>query len=127
MLPNPDFSSMPKTFWACVRTVSQKEGYTIRGKGEVKIPTVENMMAVFRSLDLDEMAIFNNDTPTQLASDLMDYYKYRADILNGYVVSRLMDAKRAKREFNRLLKKLKPSCPIPQNKQKGSCISNWHD
>ena len=110
---------MPKSFWANVRSVSQQAGYTVRGKGQVKVPTVEEMERAFTSLNLNPSVIVNDDGPTQLATDLIAYYEYRADILNNYVEPRLMDANRAKKEFDALFKKLKPNCPIPMNKQKG--------
>lgn len=119
MKANTDFSNMPKSFWATVRSVSQKVGYTVRGKGIVKIPSVEEIAKAFNDLHLDSSVIQNNGTPTQLANDLLSYYKYRADTLNNYVEPRLMDADRAKSEFDKLHKKLKPSCPLPMNKQKG--------
>jgi len=43
MKPNPKFSNLPKSFWATVRSVSQEIGYTIRGEGQVKVPTVEEI------------------------------------------------------------------------------------
>lgn len=119
MKANTDFSNMPKSFWATVRSVSQKVGYTVRGKGIVKIPTVEEIAKAFADLHLDSGVIQSKGTPTQLGSDLLAYYEYRADALNNYVEPRLMDADRAKSEFEVLQNQLKPSCPLPMNKQKG--------
>lgn len=113
------FSNMPKSFWATVRSVSQKVGYTVRGKGIVKFPTLDEITQAFSDLHLDSEIIQKDGTPTQLASDLLSYYKYRAEVLNNFVEPRLMDADRAKSEFEALFKKLKPSCPLPMNKQKG--------
>lgn len=119
MIANSQFSNMPKSFWAAVRSVSQKVGYTVRGQGVVKVPTVEEIEKAFKDLHLDPSVITKEETPTQLANDLVAYYAYRADILNNYVEPRLMDADRAKSEFETLHKKLNPSCPLPMNKQKG--------
>lgn len=119
MKANTDFSNMPKSFWATVRSVSQKVGYTVRGKGIVKVPSVDEIAKAFNELHLDSSIIKNNGTPTKLANDLLSYYAYRAKILNNYVAPRLMDADRAKSEFDKLYNKLKPSCPLPMNKQKG--------
>ena len=119
MEANPKFSNLPKSFWATVKSVSQKVGYTVRGKGIVKIPTVREIEKAFVALNLDSKKIINNDQETNLAKLLIEYYAYRAQVLNMYVEPRLMDVERAKKEFNRLYSSLSPSCPIPMNKQKG--------
>jgi len=110
---------MPKSFWATVRTVSQEIGYTIRGQGTVKVPTVAEIKKAFHALNLDSDVVAKNGSPTQLTTDLIAYYDYRADVLNNYVEPRLMDADRAKAEFEKLYDELDPACPIPMNKQKG--------
>jgi hypothetical protein len=119
MEANPKFSNLPKSFWATVKSVSQKVGYTVRGKGIVKVPTVKEIEKAFIALNLDSKKIINNDQQTDLAKLLIEYYAYRAQVLNIYVEPRLMDVERAKKEFNRLYSSLSPSCLIPMNKQKG--------
>jgi hypothetical protein len=119
MKPNPKFSNLPKSFWATVRSVSQEIGYTIRGEGQVKVPTADEIRDAFVALSLDQEKIISNGRPTELAQTLIEYYTFRANVLNSFVENRLMTASRAKNEFNRLKKKLKPKCPLPMNKQKG--------
>ena len=119
MKPNPNFSNLPKSFWASVRSVSQELGYTVRGKGIVKVPTAEEISAAFSTLSLDQAKIISNGRQTALAQTLIEYYTFRADVLNNFVEKRLMTADKAKKEFNRLKKKLKPKCPLPMNKQTG--------
>jgi hypothetical protein len=51
---------------------------------------------------------------------LREYFTYRAEVLNTYVEPRLMDDRKAKQVFRDHLTRLKPSCPIPVNKQKGA-------
>jgi hypothetical protein len=116
---NPKFATLPKSFWAAVRSISQEVGYTIRGESQVKIPTVSEIRRSFENLGLNPDLIGDAENPTDLADTLLAYYKFRANILNNFVEPRLMDVKRAKSEFDALKKKLKPSCPIPLNKQKG--------
>jgi len=119
--PDRRFLHKSSSFWACVRTVSQEVGYTVRLKKIVKVPTLEQMASAFDSLGLDSQRIRNHkDEPTKLASELLDYFKYRANALNKVVEPLLMNAEEAKREFCKLKKKLKPKCPLPMNKQKGS-------
>ena len=52
-------------------------------------------------------------------TQLRDYFAYRANILNSYVEPRLMNAEKAKKVFREHFDKLKPSFPVPMNKQKG--------
>lgn len=119
MEANQKFKNLPKSFWATVKSVSQKTGYTIRGQGIVKVPTAQEIMKAFVDLDLDPENIIKNNQETDLTKLLISYYSYRADILNNYVEPRLMDAERAKKEFDTLYQELSPSRPIPMNKQSG--------
>lgn len=120
MKADPKFATLPKSFWAAVRSISQEVGYTIRGKGQVKIPTVDEIRQSFKSLHLNPDRIGDAKNPTELTNMLLAYYDHRANVLNSFVEPRLMTVKRAKSEFDALKKKLNPSCPIPLNKQKGS-------
>jgi len=92
MKANPDFSNLPKSFWATVRSVSQSIGYTVRNEKTVKVPTVNEIKNVFKELDLDTTVIISNEEETKLAENLIKYYEYRASILNDFVEPRLMDA-----------------------------------
>ncbi|MCH8921623.1 MAG: hypothetical protein IIA67_00570 [Planctomycetes bacterium] len=121
MKPDQRFQSLPKSFWASVRTIGEKLGYTVRGKGIVKVPTVEDFTGGLNSLELSPTYLVSaRGEPTELGRTLLDYLAFRADVLNRYVEPRLMDASEAKRQFRRLKTSLKPSCPLPMNKQKGS-------
>lgn len=119
MKPNPKFSNLSKSFWATVRSLSQAIGYTIRGKGQIKVPTVKEISNAFADLGLDQQKLISDSRQTELTQTLIEYYNFRADVLNNFVEKRLMTADRAKEEFNNLRKKLKPKCPLPMNKQQG--------
>lgn len=124
MKPDPRFLKQPKHFWANIRTISQQVGYTVRtkkNKGLIKVPGLEEILAGFEKLDLStDHLVTKNGKPKKLCKDILEYYKYRAEILNNFVEPRLMDAEKARTEFNALKKKLNPKCPLPMNKQKGS-------
>ena len=77
------------------------------------------MADAFKALNLNSNNIINNGKPTELCALLGDYFSYRSKILNEHVEPRLMDSERAKKVFYELKDKLKPSCPLPMNKQKG--------
>jgi hypothetical protein len=117
MRPDKRFLKQPKSFWATIRSLSEKVGYSKRGK--IIIPTPEEMDQAFIDLELDSTNILIRGNTTQLCDTLVDCFKYRSDILQNHVEPRLMDAERAKSVFDDLKKKLQPSCPLPMNKQKG--------
>lgn len=113
------FTQQPNTFWANVRTISQEAGYTVRGEGSVKVHTLDDMVAAMRSAGVGTDHIVVNGEPTPLANKLAAYFEHRARVLNEYVEPRLMDVDRAKGVFEELKERLRPTCPIPSNKQKG--------
>lgn len=119
MKPNQRFRNKPKDFWANVRTISQQVGYTLRGEGQVKIPTISEIKSAYKALGLNLHRIVDDkNVLTDFGNDLLEYFKYRADVLNTFVKPRLMNPDRARSEFNNLYKTLSPKCPIPMNKQK---------
>lgn len=120
MKPDPRFLKQPKHFWANIRSLSQKLGYTAKD-GTIKVPSLKDMVTGLELLGLSSSHIVNSDgTPTELGTALGDYFAHRANMLNNFVRQRLMNKKRAKKEFGNLKKQLKPRCPIPMNKQKGA-------
>ena len=50
---------------------------------------------------------------------MIDYFEYRASVLNDFVDNHLMDGKRAKNVYEALIAQYKPTYPTPMNKQKG--------
>ena len=120
MKPDQRFQKQPKHFWANVRTISQKLGYTERGKGAIKVPSLAKMREALVSLGLESNHLLDADEkPTALGKSLHDYFNFRADVLNNTVESLLMTVKQAAELFAEHKRRLRPSCPIPMNKQKG--------
>lgn len=95
-------------------------GYTERETGKIRVPTAEQIVHAAGGMGLrtDHLAS-PNGKPSALLRRLLAYYGLRATTLNERVEPLLMDASKARREFEQLKKKLKPSCPLPLNKQKG--------
>lgn len=116
MKPIAKFLKKPKSFWACVRSLSQHIGYS--KKETIIVPTLEQMAEAFHELGLDNTKLILNGKPTPLASELIEYFSMRAEKLMKEVRPRLMDVRRAKKLFSNLKSKLKPKCPLPMNKQK---------
>ena len=119
MKPNAHFLNQPKQFWAYVRSISQAVGYTVRGQGQIKVPTVEEMAEALNALGLEGSRLLKPNGATELAQTVHAYFGYRADVLNGFVEPRLMDRKKAAALFKKLRRELSPKIPIPMNKQKG--------
>ena len=118
MKPDPKYSAHTSTFWAAVRYVSQEAGYAT--KGAALAHEADRVRAVFidRGLAAESLSVKLPSGET-LADAIVDYLGYRARVLNDEIRDNLMDAAEAATLFDQLGKKLKPSCPLPMNKQKG--------
>lgn len=129
MIANAAFANRPKEFWAHVRLLSQEIGYVervkrqkgVRGQiGPIKIPTLAEMKAALESLGLSaDHLVDAHAQSTPLGKDLLEYFAYRAQVLNEYVQPRLMTVDQAKQLFDKLRKKLKSTRETPTNKQGG--------
>lgn len=117
MKPIPRFLNKPKSFWASVRSLSQKVGYSKKGK--IVIPTIAQMVAAFEKLGLNPHSLVLDGHPTQLATDLLDYFTERSRVLMNEVEPRLLNAQQAKELFEKTRAEFDHKCPIPMNKQKG--------
>jgi signal recognition particle subunit SEC65 len=120
VIPDIRFLQQGHSFWANVRAISEKTGYTIRGKSAIKVPSLNEMRKALRSLGLSDKHIVDaGGMPTELGETLEAYFEYRAERLNDFVQPRLMDAERARKVFEQLKAQENPTCPLPLNKQKG--------
>ncbi|MHB1344954.1 MAG: DUF7687 domain-containing protein [Thermoleophilia bacterium] len=121
MIPNSVFLRQPQHFWANVRLVSQKVGYTARGTGRVLVPTLAEISRALEDLGLESHHISDRTgQPTAFGETLASYFSFRAEVLNGFVEPRLMDVDEAGALFLRLQKENPfTTCPLPLNKQKG--------
>lgn len=123
MKPDSRFLRQPKNFWAHVRSISETRGYTNRKRatrGKTKVPSPEEMVLALQKRNLSSSRISNIDGSLTFFGDtLFAYFQYRAEILDSFVEPRLMDVEKARVVFETLLEKLRPTWPIPMNKQKG--------
>ena len=92
------FRHLPKSFWADVRTIGEAVGYTLPRQNMVRSPTIEEIQTAYGSLGLGTAHLVRDSGPTARGQTLVDYFEYRANVLNNYV---------------------NPSCPLPLNKQRG--------
>jgi hypothetical protein len=128
--PNPKFQKLGKDFWANIRTISQATRYKMAKSKEVlppdviekiiNVPTGEEIRKAYSKLGLKFDHILDDEGNfTDFGSLIQSYYQYRADVLTDQVEPFLMDVAQAKAQFERLFLELKPTSPLPMNKQKG--------
>lgn len=119
MKADPAFIAQSPEFWAHVRTISQEIGYTNRGTGTIRVPTIAEVRRAFALLELSTAHIVgNNNQLTGFGKTLFDYFAFRANVL-AKVEGLLMKKDQAQAEFERVRKELAPKCVLPMNKQKG--------
>lgn len=119
MKPESRFVLQTKEFWAHVRTISQEVGYTNRTTKAIYVPTISEIQSKFSKLHLSSAHIANSSgVLSKFGQVLLDYFNFRAGILNNTVRLNLMKKSEAEVEFEKLRAKLNPSCPLPMNKQK---------
>lgn len=131
------FGGQEPVFWAHVRSLSQKLGYTRkaprRTKGqekpkkramrlppEVNVPTLDDICEALAQLNLKTSQVrTTTGEATPLGSKLLEYFKFRAEAINGHVKDNLMDAKDAARFYRELMRKgARFGGKIPTNRQK---------
>lgn len=120
MRPNPEYLAMPKAFWAYVRTVSEKTGYTDRRTKGIKVPTRLDVSNALVDLHLSEVPALDEPDESLTVEKLISYFEYRASVLNDSVQFLLMDFDEARARFDELLEEVGGSPKLIMNKQKGS-------
>lgn len=119
MKPEQRFLRQSKAFWANIRTISEKVGYTAQSTGLIKVPALPEIMAALSNAGLSTHHIVAPDGAlTPMGTTVMEYFAYRGDVLNQYVEPRLMDKARASEVFERLRATWPSTRKIPMNKQK---------
>jgi hypothetical protein len=121
MKPDVRFINLGKEFWANIRCITQKVGYTKKGSNTVKIPTPGEIIVALQELTLNTSHIFNPDGSfTSLGQSIHEYLTYRANVLNSYVEPRLMDVAQASELFSHMKGQYNPTWNTPMNKQSGA-------
>lgn len=93
MKPQQQFLKQDNVFWANVRYISEKVGYTAKGTGLVKVPTLAEIKAALLDADLatERIIVPDGSDLTPVGAALMDYLAYRGNVLNTYAEPHLMD------------------------------------
>ena len=78
------FKNAPSEFWAFVRFTSEALGYSERGTNIVKEYSYSDIDKICRQ--------YNVNASDDLIRETLEYSHYRADTLNSFVETMLMDA-----------------------------------
>lgn len=121
MKPNKNFTGLGKDFWAHIRSLSQTIGYTERGQGKIKIPTMIEVLDAMKNLSLrsDHLVLNDGVTQSEYLKKLIAYFTYRAKVLNETVQHDLQTKIQAEEMYLRLKSKFPSKIATAQNKQKG--------
>lgn len=124
MIPNNFYKNQDLEFWANIKLLNQRLGYTKRKtktnpvSGFI-VPSVHDIKRVFMSEGLDYSKLVVGEHFTLYGTLVKDYMIYRGKALTEVVKPSLMDKTEAKKAFEALKEELCPKCPLPINKQKG--------
>lgn len=118
MKPIEVFKNQDAAFWASVRSLSQKIGYSRKDTIIAASPVL--MAKAANELGLNPDTYYCEGKATELGVTLEAYFEARQTHLHSIAEPNLMDADDAKLLFNEIRKKYNPSCPLPMNKQKGN-------
>lgn len=113
MKPISKFANRDRKFWAMVKFISERLGYSDRKTKDLRRYDYQEIKHFLNSNNL-----FSQDQEQNL-KEVVDYLNERAKILETNVKPNLMDRTEARKMFERLLKKHKPKCKLPMNKQTG--------
>lgn len=109
------FSDLPISFWAHVKFLSERLGYSQRTpRGQPKRLRRYTPSEIRTCFEGEGLALDSQITP----EILRDYLNHRSDLLEVQVEPNLMTRDQARAEFERLRAELNPSCSLPMNKQK---------
>lgn len=124
MRPNNLYKNQSLEFWANIKLLNQRLGYTIKvskknPNGGFVIPSVQQIKTVFESEGLNfSKLIDQNDSFTEFGQLVIDYMIYRGELLTNSIQPNLMNKESAKETFYTLKNELNPQIPLPYNKQK---------
>jgi hypothetical protein len=122
MKPDARFLHKDLIFWANVKSISQLVSYS---KGEqIKAPSIEEIKAKLPSVGLTFGHIIDeNSVLTAMGKNLLDYFQYRAHVINNDVKANLMRVEEVASIFVPLFldyhQKLRFKCDSSRNKQRG--------
>ncbi|UUC47103.1 DUF7687 domain-containing protein [Flavobacterium cerinum] len=123
MKPNDRFKNQPLEFWANIKILNQRLGFTkkpsaVNPQTNLVVPTVEQIIDAFKSDHLDYSKLIDDKGLTKLGLHIISYMRYRRELLTNAILPLLMTREQAQELFYSMKKELDPNCPLPLNKQK---------
>lgn len=122
MKGDPRYINLGTEFWTAVRMISSQQGYTVRqrsGAGPIKVHDRASLLRFVNESQIDTSAFIKDGKLTDLGTLLLEYFAYRADVLNNGVAGNLMNLEKARGLYEDLLQEYRPRWPVVMNKQKG--------
>jgi hypothetical protein len=122
MKGDPRYINLGTEFWTAVRMISSQQGYTVRqrsGAGPIKVHDRASLLRFVNESQIDTSAFIKDGKLTDLGTLLLDYFAYRADVLNNGVEGNLMNLEKARGLYDKLVQEYRPRWPVVMNKQKG--------
>lgn len=124
MKANPLFKNKAPEFWAIVKMVSETCGYSERNRKDgrrMKTYFPEDVLKAHQKMNIPtELCFDNNNSPTEICKNALEYLNYRADILEDVVKGNLLNREIAKEKYEELKEKFpESSVKVQMNKQKG--------
>lgn len=115
------FAAYDRSFWAHVKLVSEKIGYSERRTGRLRRYTVEQLVACLQAENLaaDHLSSVDPSNSAEFGQTLQGYLNFRATVLEDAVRPNLMNREEAQQIFTQLQIELNPTCHLPMNKQRG--------
>ena len=107
MKPNSRFFGRDRAFWAHIRLLSERLGYST--KKSVRKYTLNEIVVCLHDNGLSTGHVWDQDArrPTEYGALLLDYLNFRSSTLENDIRPYLMNRDEAKQEFERLQKERK--------------------
>lgn len=124
MQPSEQYKNLDLEFWANIKLLNQRLGYAERKSKDNSnpgfvIPTKDQIIEVFESEKLNVSKLVEDNSLTEFGELIIEYMRFRGDLLVSHVMPNLMNKDQARDLFNQKKIELNPTCPLPMNKQKG--------
>lgn len=112
MTADQRYSNESLEFWANVKLISQRVGYTEKGTSRIKVPSLAEIEVAFYGLGLDTSRLKSETNTKIFGEKLLGYFQYRANVLNGLVEPNLLNKDKAEALFIHLKNTYNPKCPF---------------
>lgn len=125
MKPDNRFNGLDLEFWANIKLLNQRLGYAERKSRanpnpSFVIPTKRQIIEVFKSEGLNVTRLVKDGSFTRFGDLVVEYMLFRGVLLKDEVEPNLMNKDQARHLFHSKKDELKPTCPLPLNKQTGT-------